>query len=104
MVSVLHGVQEARCSGTAINSKPNSEQTQFKFTQVMRASEMSYLVDTPDYYPLPSSYQRFKDQAPSEDDVIVVSEKFVMYFMDMLALNFQGWHSLQIVLWIYQDC
>ncbi len=32
MVSVLHGVQEAKCSGTAINSTPNSEQTQFEFT------------------------------------------------------------------------
>ena len=71
MVSALHGVQEAKCSGTASNSTPNSEQTQLDFTQVMRALEMSYL-DTPDYYPPPSSYPQFKDQAPSEDDVIVV--------------------------------
>ncbi len=34
MVSVLHGVQEAKCSGTASNSIPNSEQTQFKITQL----------------------------------------------------------------------
>jgi hypothetical protein len=46
---------------------------------------MSYLVDTPDYYPPPSSYPRFKDQTPSEDDdVIVVSEKFrhILYGYD----------------------
>ncbi len=48
MVSVLHGVQEAKCSGTASSITPNSEQAPFEFTQVMRASEMSYLVDTPD--------------------------------------------------------
>ena len=57
MVSALHGVQEAKCSGTASNSEPNSEQTQFKFTQVMKASEMSYLVDTPDYYSPPSIWK-----------------------------------------------
>jgi hypothetical protein len=32
MVSVLHGVQEAKCSGTASNSTLNSEQKQFEFT------------------------------------------------------------------------
>ncbi len=68
MVSALHGVHEAKCSGTASNRTPNSEQTQFEFTQVMRASEMSYLLDTADYHQPPSSYPQFKDQAPSEDD------------------------------------
>ncbi len=33
MVSVLYVVQEATCSGLASNSTPNSEQTQFEFTQ-----------------------------------------------------------------------
>ncbi len=32
MVSALHGVHEAKCSGTASNSIPNSEQTHFEFT------------------------------------------------------------------------
>ena len=47
MVSALRGVYEAKCSDTARNSIPNSDQTQFEFTQVMRAMESSYLVDTP---------------------------------------------------------
>ncbi len=106
MVSALHGVQEAKCSGTASNRTPNSEQTQFEFTQVMRALKMSYLVDTPDDYPPPSSYQQFKDQAPSEDNVIVFwfQRNSVISFMDMMAMNLQGWHSRQIVLWMFQDC
>ena len=93
MVSVLHGVREAKCLGTASNSIPNSEQTQFEFTQVMRASEMSYLVDTPDYYQPPSSYPQFKDQAPSEDDVIVVSEKFRHVFYGYDGTEFAGMAS-----------
>ncbi len=90
MVSVLHGVQKAKCSGTASNSTLNSEQTQFEFTQVMRASEISYLVDTPDYYPPTSSYPQFKDQAPSEDDVIVVPEKFLHIFYGYDGIEFAG--------------
>ena len=74
MVSALHGVQEAKCSGTASNSEPNSEQTQFKFTQVMKALEMSYLVDTPDDYSTP--YPQMQNNAPDEDEVIVVLENF----------------------------
>jgi len=83
-------VQEAKYSDTAINSAPNSEQTQFEFTQVMRASEMSYLVDTPDYYPPPSSYPQSKDQAPSEDEIIAVSEKFRHIFYGYDGTEFAG--------------
>jgi hypothetical protein len=92
MVSVLHGVQEAKWSGTASNrdSTSNSEQTQFKFTQVISASEMSYLVGTPDYYPLTPSYPQFKDQEPSEDDVIVVPEKFRHIFYGYDGTEFAG--------------
>ena len=90
MVSAFHRVQEAKCSGTASNSKPNSEQTRFEFTQVMKASEMSYLVDTPDYYLPPSSYPQFKDQVPIEDDVIVVPEKFRHIFYGYASTGFAG--------------
>ena len=51
---------------------------------------MTYLVDTPDYYLPPSSYQHFKDQAPSEDDVIVVSEKFRHVFYGYDGTEFAG--------------
>jgi hypothetical protein len=45
---------------------------------------MSYLVVTPECYPPSSSYSQFKDQAPSEDDVIVVPEKYrhILYGYD----------------------
>jgi hypothetical protein len=42
------------------------EPQQFEFTQVMTASEMSYLVDTPDYYSMPHG------QTPVEDKVFIV--------------------------------
>ncbi len=61
MESALCGVYGAKCSDTARNSMPNSDQTQFEFTQVMKASVMSYLEDNPDYYPTPSSYRQSKD-------------------------------------------
>ena len=66
MVSALCGVDGAKCSDTAHNSMQNSDQARFEFTQVMKASVMSYLEDTPDYYPTPSSYPQYKDQASSE--------------------------------------
>ncbi len=97
--SVLHGVREAKYSGTVSNSTPNSEQTQFEFTQVMRASERSYLAD---YHPPSSSYPQLKDQAPSEDDVIVVPEKFRHIFYGYDGTEF-AWMALQTILWIYQD-
>jgi hypothetical protein len=53
MITALYKVREARCSGTAhssrLNSVTESERTHFEFTQVMEASETSYLVGTPDY-------------------------------------------------------
>ena len=48
MVTALCRVHEAKCSGTAHNSAMNAEPTQFEFIQVMKASEMSYLADTPE--------------------------------------------------------
>ena len=71
MVSALCGVHAAKCSGTAHSSASNSEQSRFEFTQVMKASEMSHLVDTPDYYSTP--YPQMQNNAPDEDEVIKVS-------------------------------
>ncbi len=51
---------------------------------------MSYLVDTPDYCPPPSHYQQFKNQAPREDDVIVVPEKFRHVFYGYDGTEFAG--------------
>ena len=90
MVSALCGVDGAKCSDTAHNSMQNSDQARFEFTQVMKASVMSYLEDTPDYYPPPSSYPQYKDQASSEDEVIVVPETFRHIFNGYDGNEFAG--------------
>ncbi len=77
MESALCGLYGAKFSDTALNSMPNSDLTQFEFTQAMiltKASVMSYLEETPYYYSPPSSYLQNKDQASSENEVTVVPE------------------------------
>jgi hypothetical protein len=96
MVTALCRVHEVKCSGTAHNSATNSEPAEFEFTQVMKASEMSYLVDTPDYYYTPNSMQG----APVEDEVIVVPEKFRHIFFGYDDAEFAG----MALLTSYQDC
>ena len=81
-------MHEAKCSCTAHNSATNSEPAQFEFTQVMKASEMSYLVDTPDYYS--KHYSQMQGQAPVEDEVIVVPEKFRHIFFGYDDAEFAG--------------
>ena len=88
MVPALCRVHGAKCSGTAHSSGPNSDSLQFEFTQVMKASEMSYLVDTPDYYSTP--YHQMQEQAPVEDEVIVVPEKFRHIFFGYDDTEFAG--------------
>ncbi len=70
---------------------------------------MSYLVDTPDYYPPPSIYPQFKDQAPREDDVIVVSEKFRHVFYGYNGTEFAGMvlqanSPVDLSGWLTVDC